>query len=110
MNSELTAERPRFKTRTIDAGLELAIALPGIPKDSLQVNIENRLLTITGERASLEGYETSDQEARKYELKVELHEDLDSNFINASYQDGILSLKLNKRQELAPRKINILAN
>ncbi|YCM45606.1 Hsp20/alpha crystallin family protein [Verrucomicrobiaceae bacterium 227] len=110
MNSELTIERPRFKTRSADAGLELSIALPGVPKDSLQVNIENRLLTITGERSSLDGFESPDREARKYELKVELHEDLDPNVINANYQDGVLNLKLNKRQELAPRKIDILAN
>jgi len=110
MNSELTTERPRFKTRTAEAGLELAIALPGVPTDSLQVNIENRILTITGERSALEGFESPDQEARKYELKVELHEDLDANVINARYQDGVLTLKLNKRRELAPRKIDILAN
>ena len=110
MNSELTTERPRFKTRAFEAGLEIAIALPGVPKDTLQVNIEKRLLTITGERSTLEGYESPDREACKYELKVELHEDLDANVINASYQNGVLNLKLNKRQELAPRKIDILAN
>ena len=110
MNSEPTAERPHFKTRAIDAGLELAIALPGVPKDSLQVNIENRLLTISGERSAPEGYESSDEEARQYELKLELHDDLDPNVINASYHDGVLNLKLHKRQELAARKIDILAN
>ena len=111
MNTELTIERPRFKTRSAEAGLELAIALPGVPKDSLQVNLEKRLLTITGERKAPEGeFESADPEARKYELKVELHEDLDPNVISASYQEGILVLRLNKRQELAPRKIDILAN
>lgn len=110
MNEKFTTARPRFKTRTLDAGLELAVALPGIPKDNLEVNLENRVLTIAGERQNLADFESQDQEAVRYELKVELHEDLDPNVIDASYQDGILKLKLNKRQELAPRKIDILAN
>ncbi|MGC6466149.1 MAG: Hsp20/alpha crystallin family protein [Akkermansiaceae bacterium] len=110
MNEELITTRPRFKTRTFEAGLELVVALPGVPKDALEVHLEKRLLTVKGTRSQLEDHESADQEARRYELKVELHEDLDPNVIDGSYQNGILKLKLNKRKELAPRKIDILAN
>lgn len=111
MNNEIISQRPRFKTRAHDTGLELTIALPGVPKDDLEVSLEKRLLTIGGERKALEGeFVNRDHEALRYELKVELHEDLDPNNIKASFQNGVLVLQLQKRQELAPRKIDILAN
>ena len=111
MNNEITSERPRFKTRANDQGFDLSIALPGVIKNDIEVNLEKRLLTIAGERKDLEGeFENKDHEALRYELKIELHEDLDAENIKASHQDGVLVLRLQKRQELAPRKIDILAN
>lgn len=111
MNTEITTERPRFKTRTLDTGLELSIALPGVTKDQLKVDLEQRLISIDGERKPLTGdFQKSDQEARRFQLKVELHEDLDPDTIKATHQNGILTLQLQKRKELAPRKIDILAN
>lgn len=110
MKEQLTNERPCFKSRKTDEGIQVAVALPGVPRESLELNIEKRVLTITGERQAPADFEALDGEARKYELKLELHEDLDVQVIGASYQDGLLKLQLNKRQELAPRKIDILAN
>ena len=105
--SNVTA-RPPFRTRKSEAGVDLTVALPGVPKDKLGVNAEGRFLTITGERSNPDGVDT--HEARRYELKLQLHEDLDTNKITAKYQNGVLTLGLQKREELAPRKIDILAN
>jgi len=111
MNNDITSQRPRFKTRTHDNGFDLSIALPGVAKDDLHVNLEKRLLTVGGERKDPEGeFEHRDHEAVQYELKVELHEDLDASKIKATFEDGVLVLRLQKRQELAPRKIDILVN
>ena len=111
MNIQISKEQPRFKTRTHESGFDLAISLPGVGKDDLQVDLEKRLLTVGGERKEITGeFENSDAEALRFELKVELHEDLDVENIKASHRDGILTLSLQKRKELAPRKIDILAN
>ncbi|MFT6863439.1 MAG: HSP20 family protein [Akkermansiaceae bacterium] len=111
MNTQITTERPRFKTRAYDQGFDLTIALPGVAKEALEVKIEKRLLTIGGERKEPQGaFENHDHEALRFELKVELHEDLDVQNIKATHQHGLLTLSLQKRKELAPRKINILAN
>ncbi|MEN8693720.1 MAG: Hsp20/alpha crystallin family protein [Akkermansiaceae bacterium] len=101
-------ERPSFRTRTTDSGLELAVTLPGVPKDQLTVNLENRLLSIKGERRFRK--EQNGAENRDYQLAVKLHDDLDPNKIEASHQNGVLKIKLFKRKELAPRQIDILAN
>jgi len=111
MNQQITTERPRFKTRTHDQGFDLAIALPGVPRDQVAVTVEKRILTVTGERAGLEGdFDHRDTESVRYELKFNLHEDLDAEAIRATHRDGVIVLALQKRREFAPRKIDILAN
>ena len=111
MNQEINIERPRFKTRAHDQGFDLAIALPGVDRDAVKVSIEKQVLTITGERKNPEGeFDHQDHEAVRFELKVNLHEDLDTENIKATHRDGVLVLNLQKRRELAPRKIDILAN
>lgn len=98
-------ERPSFRTQAHDNGPELVVVLPGVSREQLSVNIEDHLLSITGERRFEGG-----AEERDYQLRVRLHEDLDPLKIEASHQDGILRLKLNRRPELKPRQIDILAN
>ena len=107
-NETTVTTRPQFRTRKSDAGIDLTIALPGVTKENLGVNAEGLILTVTGERNNPDGVEAN--EARRYELKLQLHKDLDSNKISAKFQDGVLTLGLQKREELAPRKIDILAN
>lgn len=107
-NETTVTARPQFRTRKSETGIDLTIALPGVTKDKLGVNAEGRILTVTGDRNNPDGVES--HEARHYELKLQLHEDLDTNKITAKYQDGVLTLGLQKREELAPRKIDILAN
>ncbi|MDG1072343.1 MAG: Hsp20/alpha crystallin family protein [Akkermansiaceae bacterium] len=107
-NESTVTSRPPFKTDKTDTGIGLTVALPGVSKENLGVNAEGQLLTITGERSNPGGDDS--HEARRYELKLQLHEDLDTNKITAKYQNGVLTLGLQKREELAPKKINILAN
>ncbi len=106
----LTLQRPPFKSRKIEGGVEVSIALPGVARNDLSLNIEERILSVKGQRKAASDFTPKDDEALTYELRVRLHEDLDTGAIDAAYQHGVLTLKLNKRQELAPRKIDILAN
>ena len=102
--------KPSFKTRKTDTGFELCVALPGVPKNALNVDVEKNTLTIRGLRKGPEGQTNSHLEERQYRLRLNLHEDYDPTQISARYQNGILTLTLKKRKELAPRKIDILAN
>jgi len=108
----LKTERPRFQSKASEKGLELSILLPGVRKESLSVDIEDRLLTVTGirESASYSGYGEQADEARKYQLRVNIHDDLDTSNIIASHLDGMLTLTLTKRPEISKRSIDILAN
>ena len=101
MKTKKTTERPSFKTRNLKAGCELAIALPGVSKKDIEVKLEKRILTISGDRK---------HESIHFKINIKLHEDLNEDNIKVTHCDGILTLILNKRRELAPRKIDILAN
>lgn len=111
MKTQIPTERPNYKTRAHEDGIDLAVALPGVNKKDLEVNLAKRILTINGNRKELEGnLERREQEALRFELKLEIHEDVDDKKIQVTHRDGILTLSLQRRQELAPRKIDILAN
>ena len=111
MNSQTLTQRPRYKTRAHEGGFDLAVSLPGVNRDQVDVTVEKDVLTITGERPNLTGdFERQDHEATRFELKVTLHEDLDPANIQATHRDGVLVLSLQKRHEVAPRKIDILSN
>ncbi len=105
-------ERPRFKTRATERGLELSVLLPGVSAENLSVHVEDRLLTLKARRNSVDypSYGDQAEEARDYELGLKLHQDLDPEQISAKHQNGILTLTLNKRAEIAKRQIDILAN
>ena len=111
MNSQSITQRPRYKTRAHETGFDLAISLPGVNRDQVNVSIEKDVLTVTGERPDLTGdFDHQDHEATRFELAVSLHEDLDRANIQATHRDGVLVLSLQKRKEVAPRKIDILTN
>ena len=111
MKTPIPTERPNFKTRAHKEGFNIDISLPGVKKNDLEVSLAKRLLRINGIRKELEGnFERYEQEALRFELKVEIHEDVDDEKIQVTHRNGILTLSLQRRQELAPRKIDILAN
>lgn len=114
MNIETTQttakERPLFRTRKIDDGLKLSVALPGIPQDQIEVIVEKQILKVAAQRQNLTDAPARDHEARLYELNLQIHEDFDQGNIAAAHQNGILTLSLVKRKEVAPRRIDILPN
>lgn len=104
-----------FRTDVSDMGeaYKLECELPGFKKEDIQIDIENDCLTITAERRQ------SDEEKNTNYIKRErVYGSFSRSFdvsgievdgINASYNDGILTLHMPKRAELMPvsRKLEI---
>jgi HSP20 family protein len=91
--------------------------LPGFRKDELDITMENGVLTISAERRSA-GQEDKDKASqevthlseRKYvrlARRFSIPTAVDENKIEAQLQDGVLHLKLTKREEVKPRKIEV---
>jgi HSP20 family protein len=84
--------------------------LPGVDKDLLDVDVEDRQLTITGRVAQPE--ERFQPLYREYGIggytrSFRLGDTIDPSKIGASLKDGVLTLVLPKADRLKPRKIEI---
>lgn len=88
--------------------------LPGFRKDQIDVSVEEGVLSIEAERgkpteADSDTAKTHDNERRytRVARRFTLPSSYDPNSVDASLADGVLTLKLSKREESKPRKIEV---
>jgi HSP20 family protein len=88
------------------------VDLPGIKKDEIKLTFENDILTISGER-QVESEETHGQLHRterrsgKFTRSLRFPKDVDASKIDASFQDGVLEVKLEKTEAAMARQIEV---
>jgi HSP20 family molecular chaperone IbpA len=92
-------------------GITLKADLPGVGKESLEVNVEGEQLTIEG-RVSLgegRGLQPVHAEVRvaRYRRTFALSRDLDTTKIEAAMRDGVLTLRVPKAEQARPRRIPV---
>ncbi|MEM8924752.1 MAG: Hsp20/alpha crystallin family protein [Actinomycetota bacterium] len=87
--------------------------LPGVAADSLDINVERNVLTVTGERWSDrqdgDRVYASDRVQGRFHRQVHLGDGLDPEAIEADYHDGVLTLRIPVAEKAKPRKITINA-
>ena len=107
---DLTAQYP-VDIHEDDDDLTVEAELPGFAKEEVDVNIDQGVLTISAERKVAERPEgTMHVHERKYlrvARKFTLPTSVDPTNVDAKLADGVLTLKLSKRDEVKPRKINV---
>lgn len=104
-----------FRTDVSETGeaYKLECELPGFKKEDIQINIENDCLTISAERRSNEEDKKTNfiKRERVYGSFTRSFDvsGVDVDAIEASYNDGVLTVTLPKRAELLPvsRKLEI---
>lgn len=105
---DLTAQYP-VDIHEDDDALTVEAELPGFTKDQVDVNIDQGVLTLSAERKPTErGEGTMHVHERKYlrvARKFTLPSSVDPTNVDAKLADGVLTLKLSKRDEVKPRKI-----
>ena len=106
-----TYRRPSCRAKKENENFHLAIALPGVSRESLTVSLEKDLLTVRAERCSskLQTKKTfrSHSEPKGYQLKARLHPDMDPEAISAQLEDGVLTLLVSERESARMRVIPI---
>ncbi|MBU8848583.1 MAG: Hsp20/alpha crystallin family protein [Desulfobacterales bacterium] len=92
----------------------LNIELPGVKKEDISVNIEDRVLTIKGER-KFENEEKKDSYFKKersygsFKRSFSLSDDVLTDNVDADFKDGVLKLTLKKdntKEEIKQITIN----
>ena len=113
---DLSADVSSFRTDVLDKGdkFVLEAELPGFQKEDIDIHVEGNTLTISAQHKE-ESEEKKDgkfvRRERKYGSFTRSFDisDIDQAKINASYDNGILSVELPKQVEVvpAPTKIDI---
>jgi HSP20 family protein len=91
--------------------LKIVMEVPGVPKDAVDVKIENEVLSVEG-RIETTNYNGLDPLYTEYPIghfarSFALPEQVDQHNITAQLEDGVLTLTLNKRPESKPRRIAV---
>ena len=92
-------------------GLTLLADLPGVSKERLNVRVERDTLIVEGEVqiALSEQMQAvyADIRSTHYERRFALSDELETERIEASLKDGVLTVRIPKRAETKPRRIEV---
>ena len=90
--------------------LVLTAELPGVNPTEVEVRLENNTLYLKGER-KLEGNEQSYHQIERvygpFARAFTLPDSVDTSNVIADFKDGLLTIKLAKRDEAKPRNVKI---
>ena len=105
--------RPPVDIFEDQTGITVQADMPGVSRDRLEIHVDNDTLSIEG-RAEIpmpEGMEAlhADVRSTRYQRSFSLSSELEGNRVEASLKDGVLTLRIPKREEHKPRKIKVRA-
>ena len=99
--------KPRYIVNAGKDSYEVRVALPGVRKDSVNVNLDKDVLTIRAERktAAGEGWKTLHRELGDagYALRLKLNAPVNDAAMSAKLEDGVLILNMPVTETAKPR-------
>ncbi|MCY0906079.1 Hsp20/alpha crystallin family protein [Arthrobacter sp. H14-L1] len=84
--------------------------LPGVSPDSINLDVERNVVTVRAERPGLDGNKemlAAERPRGVFSRQLVLGENLDTENIQASYDSGVLTLRIPVAERAKPRKISI---
>jgi HSP20 family protein len=86
--------------------------LPGVAEEDVNVELEDNVLTIAGERRGehedqAEGYYRIERATGGFARSLTLPEGIDPASIDASFSNGVLEVRIPKPEERKPRRVAI---
>lgn len=105
---------PSANIKENDGGYEVELALAGYNKEDFKIEVNNHTLTVSTESKS-ESEETEENYVRKefsynsFSRSFRLPKTVDSDKIEASYENGILKLEIPKKEEAKAKEPRLIA-
>jgi HSP20 family protein len=93
--------------------VEIHFEIPGVDADSIDVEVENDVLTVTAERREQlerkEGEEVLVRERRygRFTRQLSLGDNLAADQLEANYRDGVLTVTVPVAEQAKPRKVQV---
>ena len=94
--------------------ITLKVEVPGMNEKDLDIKLENNTLTLSGERKfekeeKEENFHRIERRYGSFSRSFTLPNTVESENVQANYENGILSIKLAKRAEARPKQIKVNA-
>jgi HSP20 family protein len=98
--------------QTSEHELVLKVELPDMSREDFDINIENFVLTIKGEKkistdVKEEQYHHVERRYGTFSRSFSLPQTVDPNRVSAEYKQGVLTVRMPLREEAKPRSIRI---
>jgi len=110
---EATALTPPVDIVEDAEGIVVTVDMPGVSKDHVSIGVEGDTLTLEGVVSLGENTQLQPvyQEVgvAQYRRSFVLSRDLDTEHIEAQMRDGVLTLRVPKREQARPRRIEVRA-
>ncbi|WP_345951846.1 Hsp20/alpha crystallin family protein [Mucilaginibacter sp. PAMB04274] len=87
-----------------ETGFDIELAVPGLKKEDIKINVEKNLLTVAAEAkkeesAPVKNYTKKEFSYASFSRSFTLPESVDQSNIEAQYIDGVLKLTVAKKEE-----------
>jgi HSP20 family protein len=95
-----------------DEHFVLKADLPGVAESDVKIELESNVLTISGERkteheAKKDGFYRLERTSGAFSRALTLPEGIDAEAVTASFDDGVLEVRIPKPAEAKPRRVQI---
>jgi HSP20 family protein len=90
----------------------LTADLPGLSQEDINLEFEGDVLTLSGERSSeqadrKEGYYRLERATGAFSRSLTLPEGIDADAVQATFDKGVLEVRIPKPEQRKPRKVSI---
>jgi HSP20 family protein len=95
-----------------DEQFVLKADLPGVAESDVSIEVERNVLTIAGERrteheAKKDGYYRIERATGTFARSLTLPEGVDAEAVTASFDNGVLEVRIPKPKQAQPRRVQI---
>jgi HSP20 family protein len=109
LNDSEWSSSPAINIAEDQNGFTIEVAAPGLGKDDFKINVEKRVLEISSEKETKsEKYHRKEFSYKSFKRTFSLPEYVDVDQIKASYNEGILSVSLPKREEAKEKPARLI--
>jgi HSP20 family protein len=97
---------------TAEKDVVVKVDLPDVKRENIKVTFENNVLSIEGQRDFVDAVDQGrfhrlERGHGQFRRSFTLPTTVDAGRVDASYQDGVLTVKLPRREEARPKQIQI---
>jgi HSP20 family protein len=103
---------PAMDLLEVEEAFVLRADLPGLTEEDVNIELEDNVLTVSGERKAehedkREGFYRLERASGSFSRSLTLPKGVDAEAVTASFDRGVLEVRIPKPEQRKPRKISI---